>query len=176
MVTPHGRFRAKASLSPKLHPKVVSATHGWWKACDTLALRAHEQRSQQIIVTTQLAEGLPRILVDAQQIQQVLLNLTINAEQAMTSAHGRGSLAVRTRYAAGRRAVVIEIADDGPGIPAAVRHRIFDPFYTTKASGSGTGLGLTIARSILTEHGGHIRVESAATGTSFIIASSDVML
>jgi signal transduction histidine kinase len=137
--------------------------------CDTLALRAHEQRSQQITVTTQLAEELPKVFVDGQQIQQVLLNLTINAEQAMTAAHGQGSLVVRTRHAAERRAVIIEVADDGPGIPAAVRNRIFDPFYTTKASGSGTGLGLTIARSILTDHGGHIRVESAATGTSFII-------
>jgi len=136
---------------------------------DTLALRAQEQRRQQISVTALLADELPPVFVDGQQIQQVLLNLTINAEQAMTAAHGRGSLVVRTRHTAERRVVVVEIVDDGPGIPVAVRSRIFDPFFTTKASGTGTGLGLTIARSILTDHGGHIRVESAATGTSFVI-------
>ena len=136
---------------------------------DTLALRSQEQRRQQIAVTALLADDLPPVFVDGQQIQQVLLNLTINAEQAMIAAHGKGSLEIRTRHAVERRAVVVEIVDDGPGIPAAVRSRIFDPFFTTKASGTGTGLGLTIARSILTDHGGHIRVETAATGTSFIV-------
>jgi signal transduction histidine kinase len=136
---------------------------------ETLALRSQEQRRQQISVTTLLADDLPPVFVDGHQIQQVLLNLTINAEQAMTTAHGRGSLVVRTRHAADLRTVVVEFVDDGPGIPPAVRGRIFDPFFTTKASGAGTGLGLTIARSILTAHGGHIRVESATTGTSFMI-------
>jgi signal transduction histidine kinase/CheY-like chemotaxis protein len=123
-----------------------------------------------IAVATDLAPGLPRLFADGYQLQQVLLNLVINAEQAIRSAHGRGTLLVRTAYDAARESVVLEVADDGPGIPDEVRAKIFDPFFTTKGVGAGTGLGLTVAYAIVQEHGGRIRVESdVGTGTSFFV-------
>ena len=104
--------------------------------------------------------GLPQVFADAHQVQQVLLNLVINAEQAMLSAHGRGTLVVRTWHEREQGSVVLEINDDGPGVPDDVRPKIFDPFFTTKEVGKGTGLGLTVAYAIVQEHGGRIRVES----------------
>ena len=136
---------------------------------ETLALRAYEQRLTNIEVFTALAAGLPQVFADAHQIQQVLLNLVINAEQAMVSANGRGSLVIRTWHDAERDAVVLEVTDDGPGIAADMRGKIFDPFFTTKEVGKGTGLGLTVAYAIVQEHGGRIRVEERSQGASFLV-------
>src|SRR5687767_13033119 len=116
---------------------------------ETLSLRAYEQRLTNIEVVTGLADGLPHVFADAHQIQQVLLNLVINAEQAMVGANGRGSLVVRTWHDAERDAVVLEVTDDGPGISEEMRGKIFDPFFTTKEVGKGTGLGLTVAYAIV---------------------------
>jgi CheY-like chemotaxis protein len=113
---------------------------------------------------------LPQVLADGHQLQQVLLNLIINAEQAMLSAHGRGVIVVRTWHDADQESVVLEINDDGPGIPEDVQPKIFDPFFTTKDVGKGTGLGLTVAYAIIQEHGGRIRLESKpGTGASFYV-------
>ena len=137
---------------------------------ETLALRAYEQRVTNIVVIDALASGLPQIFADPHQIQQVLLNLVINAEQAVLGAHGRGTLVVRTWHDASRESLVLEINDDGPGVPDAVQARIFDPFFTTKDVGKGTGLGLTVAYAIVQEHGGRIRVESnPGRGASFFV-------
>jgi len=136
---------------------------------ETLALRAYEQRLTNIEVVTAFAAGLPQVFADAHQIQQVLLNLVINAEQAMISANGRGSLVVRTWHDAERDAVVLEVTDDGPGVSAEMRGKIFDPFFTTKEVGKGTGLGLTVAYAIVQEHGGRIRVEERSQGASFLV-------
>jgi PAS domain S-box-containing protein len=136
---------------------------------ETLALRAYEQRLTNIDVLTALADGLPQVFADAHQIQQVLLNLVINAEQAMVSANGRGTLVVRTWHNADRDAVAMEVSDDGPGISAEMRGKIFDPFFTTKEVGKGTGLGLTVAYAIVQEHGGRIRVEERSEGASFVV-------
>ena len=129
---------------------------------ETLALRAYEQRVSNITVIDALAAGLPQVFADGHQVQQVLLNLVINAEQAMLAAHGRGTLVVRTWHDARRESVILEINDDGPGFPAEVQPKIFDPFFTTKDVGKGTGLGLTVAYAIVQEHGGRIRLESRA--------------
>ena len=136
---------------------------------ETLALRAYEQRVTNITVVTALAAGLPQVFADAHQIQQVLLNLVINAEQAMLTANGRGSLVIRTWHDSDGDAVVLEVNDDGPGIPEDVRTKIFDPFFTTKEVGKGTGLGLTVAYAIVEEHGGRIRVESQPSGAAFVV-------
>jgi PAS domain S-box-containing protein len=133
-------------------------------ARETLALRAYEQRLTNIRVIDALAAGLPQVFADGHQVQQVLLNLMINAEQAMLSAHGRGVLVVRTWHDADRETVVLEINDDGPGIPDDLQPKIFDPFFTTKEVGKGTGLGLTVAYAIVQEHGGRIRLESRPNG------------
>jgi two-component system cell cycle sensor histidine kinase/response regulator CckA len=127
---------------------------------DTLALRAYEQRVNNIATIEALAAGLPLVFADPHQVQQVLLNLIINGEQAMLGANGRGTLIVRTWHDPERDAVVVEVHDDGPGVPDEVRSKIFDPFFTTKDVGKGTGLGLTVAYAIIEEHGGRLTVES----------------
>lgn len=137
---------------------------------ETLALRSYEQRVTNITTIDALASGLPLVFADGYQVQQVLLNLVINAEQAMLSSNGRGVLVVRTWHDAERDTVVLEINDDGPGVPNDVQPKIFDPFFTTKDVGKGTGLGLTVAYAIVQEHGGRIRLESRpAGGASFFI-------
>jgi len=137
---------------------------------ETLALRAYEQRVTNIAVIDALAAGLPNVFADGHQVQQVLLNLVINAEQAMLSANGRGILVVRTWHNADQESVILEINDDGPGIPDDLQPKIFDPFFTTKEVGKGTGLGLTVAYAIVQEHGGRIRLESRpGVGASFYV-------
>jgi two-component system NtrC family sensor kinase len=137
---------------------------------ETLALRAYEQRVTNITVIDALAAGLPNVFADGHQVQQVLLNLIINAEQAMLSANGRGILVLRTWHDPDQESVVLEINDDGPGIPDDLQPKIFDPFFTTKEVGKGTGLGLTVAYAIVQEHGGRIRLESRPNaGASFYV-------
>jgi len=139
---------------------------------ETLALRSYGQRVTNIDVVIELATGLPHVFADAHQIKQVLLNLLINAEQAMLSAHGRGTLLVRTHHDKDRDSVVLEVTDDGPGVPIEVESKIFDPFFTTKEVGTGTGLGLSVAYAIVQEHGGRIRLRSAAlAGAAATVAS-----
>src|SRR4051794_38980024 len=139
-------------------------------ARETLALRAYEQRVTNITVIHALAAGLPNVFADGHQVQQVLLNLVINAEQAMLSANGRGTIVVRSWHDADQESVVLEINDDGPGIPDELQPKIFDPFFTTKEVGKGTGLGLTVAYAIVQEHGGRIRLESRpGVGASFYV-------
>jgi two-component system NtrC family sensor kinase len=136
---------------------------------DALARRAYESLTPRIVMDTALASGLPRVLADGHQIAQVLLNLVTNAEQAMLTANGRGALVIRTWHDAERGAVSLEVADDGPGIPADIQAKIFEPFFTTKAVGQGTGLGLAVAYAIVQEHGGRIRVSSVpGQGASFV--------
>ena len=137
---------------------------------ETLELRADEQAANNIDVVTALASGLPPVFADAHRIQQVLLNLMNNAEQAMVAAHGRGSLVVRTWHDASVNTVSFEVSDDGPGLAPEIRTRIFDAFFTTKPVGEGTGLGLAVAYNIVKDHGGRIRVESEpGRGTSFVV-------
>jgi PAS domain S-box-containing protein len=137
---------------------------------ETVALRAYEQRAANVVIVQALAAGLPPIFADPHQIQQILLNLIINAEQAMIDAHGRGTLILRSWHDTERDAVILEVHDDGPGMPEEVQAKVFDPFFTTKAVGKGTGLGLTVAYAIANEHGGRLRVESARDlGTSFFL-------
>ena len=137
---------------------------------ETLALRAYEQRVSNVKMIEALADGLPHVFADPHHVKQVLLNLIINAEQAMLAAHGRGTLVVRTWYDPTQESVVLEINDDGPGVPVDVQAKIFDPFFTTKAVGEGTGLGLTVAYAIVQDHGGRIRVTSNnGEGASFFV-------
>ena len=138
---------------------------------ETLALRAYEQRVSNVTTLEALAGGLPPVFADPHQVKQVLLNLIINAEQAMLTANGRGTVVARTWYDDANEMVVIEVNDDGPGVPDGVQTKVFDPFFTTKAVGKGTGLGLTVAYAIVQEHGGQIRVASTpGSGASFFVS------
>jgi two-component system NtrC family sensor kinase len=137
---------------------------------ETLSLRSYEQRVTNITVIDALAAGIPQIFADPHQIQQVLLNLVINAEQAMLTANGRGTIVVRTWQDFERESIVLEVNDDGPGVSDEVKLKIFDPFFTTKEVGKGTGLGLTVAYAIVQEHGGRMWLESdPGSGASFYL-------
>ena len=137
---------------------------------ETLSLRAYEQRVSNVRAIEALANGLPQVFADPHHVKQVLLNLIVNAEQAMLAARGRGTLVIRTWHDTGKDLVVLEVNDDGPGVPDSVQAKIFDPFFTTKAVGQGTGLGLTVAYAIVQEHGGRIRVNSEMEhGASFFV-------
>ena len=129
----------------------------------TLSLRSYELKLQNIDVELALDPGLPQTLADAAQLQQVVLNLIVNAEQAIVMARGEeprnGRILIRTRRLAGDR-LAMEVSDDGPGISPEIVLRIFDPFFTTKPPGVGTGLGLSIVYGIVQEHGGEVSVDS----------------
>ncbi len=123
-----------------------------------LELRAYQMRLDNIEVVTELQRDLPQTMADFHQMQQAFLNIIVNAHQAMGEVEHRGRLVLRSRAAGDR--IVVELEDNGPGIPAALRERIFDPFFTTKEVGVGTGLGLSICYGIMEEHGGRITVAS----------------
>lgn len=128
----------------------------------TFALRSYHLSTLNITVTLELAPEDPKIWADASELQQMLLNLLINAEQALVSVDGTRSIVVRT--SAGDDDVTLAVSDSGPGIPSEIRSKIFDPFFTTKPEGVGTGLGLSICYGIAQEHGGRIFLESPPGG------------
>ena len=133
-----------------------------------LELQASQLQADHVEVVTDLAADLPEVLADPYRLQQVLLHLVDNARGAMASAHGRGTLTVRT-WAEGDR-VLLAVGDDGPGIPPEHLGRIFEPFFTTKEVGQGTGLGLSICYGIVAEHGGRIWAESEpGRGATFYV-------
>jgi len=135
---------------------------------DVLELRAYEHKSSNIDVEKHLATGLPEIMADYFQMQQVFMNIIINAEYFMVKTHNKGTLTITTQKENGT--VRISFADDGPGITPENLNRIFDPFFTTKEAGKGTGLGLSICHSIVAEHGGQIYVRSElGKGTNIFI-------
>ena len=130
---------------------------------DTLELRGYELRVRGIDVRREYDESLPDTMADAHQLQQVFLNLITNAEQAMEQRDGHHHrLTVRTRRNADT--IRIEVEDTGAGIPANLVERIFNPFFTTKPTGSGTGLGLSISLGIVREHEGRIWAENPPSG------------
>ena len=132
-----------------------------------IALRSYELRLNGVELVTDFQPGLPSVVADGSQLQQALLNLVLNAEQAM---RGRAvkRLQVGARYDEAGAAVELFIRDTGHGIETATLSRIFDPFFTTRDVGEGTGLGLSICYGIVRDHGGQIAVESTVdVGTVF---------
>jgi len=133
-----------------------------------LALRAYEQQVNNIEVNTSLTADLPEIMANAFQLQQVFLNIIINAEHFMVEAYRKGTLTITTERVGD--IIKASLADDGPGIPKENLGHLFDPFFTTKEIGKGTGLGLSISYGIITEHGGKIYAESEpGKGATFIV-------
>jgi len=134
----------------------------------TLELRAYELKTGNIEVVTDFTPSLPEVEVDSHQIQEVFLNIILNAEQAMTETHGRGKLTIKTGKI--KDYVRISLTDDGPGIPAEHLDRLFDPFFTTRGEQGGTGLGLSVCHSIVTQHGGRLYVKSKpGKGATFFV-------
>jgi signal transduction histidine kinase/CheY-like chemotaxis protein len=135
---------------------------------DALEIMAYDLRTSNITVVKELADGLPEIMADPHQLQQVFVNIFGNARQAIEPFRRDGEIVVRTRLADAR--VQIEFQDNGPGIRPDSLSRIFDPFFTTKPVGKGTGLGLSLSYGIIQEHGGKISVRSqVGHGALFLI-------
>ena len=133
-----------------------------------LELRAYELRTSNIDLGVELAPDLPKTIADFGEIQEVFLNIIMNAEQAMTEANHGGKLSVNTQRV--KKYIKIRFTDDGPGIPAEKLGKVFDPFFTTRGGRGGTGLGLSVCHSIVAEHGGRIYAESKpGKGTTFIV-------
>ena len=128
----------------------------------TLALHSYSLRKNNITVDFLPEPALPQVSGDPHQLMQVFLNLILNAEQAIREARDRGTL--RVRLGADANLVSAIFQDDGPGVPAEILPNIFDPFYTTRRPGRGTGLGLSVCRAILREHGGNVEAGSAPGG------------
>jgi signal transduction histidine kinase len=123
---------------------------------------------ENITLTLNLSDDLPAVQGDVSQLQQLFLNLILNAEYFMFRTNRRGNLYIESGQLENR--VMVIIKDDGPGVSAEKLGRIFDPFYTTKDVGEGTGLGLSICHGIAREHGGSIRVDSEpGKGATFTV-------
>jgi two-component system NtrC family sensor kinase len=134
----------------------------------TLRVEFYEKNTHNIRIVPEFGKNLPEIFGNEMQLTQVMVNIFMNNKEILRGAGG-GTMTVSTFEQTGK--IIIRISDDGPGIsPEHITH-IFDPFYTTKGFGQGSGLGLSICHGIITEHGGTIDVESTlGKGTTFIIA------
>jgi len=133
-----------------------------------LQIRSYEQKVSNIEVAARLAPDLPQVMGNGVQLQQVFINIIVNAEQVMIEAHGRGKLTIVTEQVGDT--IRASISDDGPGISPDHMRRLFTPFFTTRDVGKGTGLGLSICHGIVTEHGGKIYAESElGKGATFVV-------
>jgi len=147
-------------------PKPAVAVADINEVVHSVAMLTNQQAVvQHVRVETELAPQLPPVKIDAEQIKQVLLNLTINALQAMPQG---GRVVLRTRLGNDKRFVAIEVEDEGEGVDPAIAARIFDPFFTTKEK--GVGLGLSIAYKIVAQHGGTLTVKNGERGAIFRLA------
>ncbi len=132
-----------------------------------LTIVDHQLSINNVKITRELDPKIPEFPASANQLQQVIMNFAINAQQAM--GEQGGNLTVRT-HQNDEGAIVVEVEDDGPGIPKEIRGSIFDPFFTTKPAGQGTGLGLSVTYGIVRDHGGDIRIEDPpGGGTRFVV-------
>jgi two-component system NtrC family sensor kinase len=134
-----------------------------------LSLVQHKMKLGNVTVLDELAGDLPNVPCDPGQMQQVTLNLLLNAAEA-TQTHGGGNVCVRTFLTPGSSTITLSVKDDGEGIAPEHLAKIFDPFFTTKSDGKGVGLGLAVTYGIVQEHGGDIEVRSRiGEGTEFIV-------
>ncbi|MGH7960141.1 MAG: hybrid sensor histidine kinase/response regulator [Opitutaceae bacterium] len=135
---------------------------------EVLEIMAYDLRTSNVRIVREFASGLPPIMADAHQLQQVFVNILSNARQAIEPVQREGRIVIRTRCV--EEKVVIEFQDNGPGIKAEHLARIFDPFFTTKPVGKGTGLGLSLCYGLVQEHSGKISARSElGEGAAFAI-------
>ncbi len=151
-------------------PPTRSATDINQILAKSIELARFDKRFKQLQLQAEFSNHLPLLQIDANQIQQVFLNVLLNARDAIDEADNRenGAIKVATRRSASE--VIIEIADNGLGVAPENLDRIFDPFFSTKPSGKGTGLGLAVSHSIIAAHGGRIAITPQAQGTMVLIA------
>ena len=148
----------KAALEPTELNSVIE---------DAAAIVRHQLELSEVTLEVQLYEEPLRVHGNANQLEQVLINLMINAHQALAGAAGTVRVAVA---ALGDSQVEIRVSDNGPGMPEEVREKLFEPFFTTKPGGKGTGLGLSVSYGIVQEHQGRITVDSSpGSGATFHI-------
>jgi len=124
----------------------------------TYALRSYHLTTLNITVNLELDDDDPKLWANGSEMQQMLLNLLINAEQALTGITTRRAITIRSATIDDR--IRLQVADTGPGVPAEIHEKIFDPFFTTKPEGAGTGLGLSICYGIVQDHSGRIWLDS----------------
>ncbi|HXI03706.1 MAG TPA: ATP-binding protein, partial [Candidatus Saccharimonadales bacterium] len=136
-------------------------------------LRAYQLRVDNIKVVADLDPALPKTMADFHQLQQVFINIMVNAQQAMVAQSSGGTLTLRTRTDGGQ--IRVEMRDSGPGIPEEILPRLFDPFFTTKEVGQGTGLGLSICYGIIEEHRGRIYARNAPDGGAIFVVEIPVI-
>ncbi len=135
----------------------------------TIGLVGHKLKLIDASVVLDLQPDLPTVECDPSQMQQVMLNLVLNAAEAMQP-RGGGQVTVRTHFDSRDQHVEITVADNGEGIPAAIQEKIFDPFFTTKADGKGVGLGLAVLYGIVKAHDGEVEVRSTpGEGATFVV-------
>ncbi|MDT8758771.1 ATP-binding protein [Sphingomonas psychrotolerans] len=134
-----------------------------------LDLTEFSLRSSGVQLERKLAADLPVIMADADQLHQVIVNLIINAQQAMDGQSTPRRLTIATGFDADPGMLRIEIADNGPGIPPELRRRIFEPFFTTKPQDEGTGVGLSFSQGLVEAHGGRLEVAPSSKGATLAI-------
>jgi PAS domain S-box-containing protein len=123
-------------------------------------LLAYGLRTGGIETKLEIPDNLPLLVADGDQLHQVLVNLVINAQQALHDTPMPRRIVIAARFDQPAQEIVVTISDNGPGIPDAIRTRIFDPFFTTKPTGIGTGVGLAVSRGIVESHGGKLNLLS----------------
>lgn len=135
----------------------------------SLNLLADELRIRRVNWGQSLVDSIPKVLADPIHLQQVFMNITVNACEALANLpHGQErSLHVSTNFDTMNHKIKVTFKDNGPGIPEEIKTRIFEPFFSTKTT--GTGIGLALCYDLVAEHGGAIEVESESTGTTFIV-------
>jgi len=133
---------------------------------NTLTIMEYKLRKAKVEVTREFDPELPRVMAVVGEMNQVWTNIIDNAIDAM-EANGNGKLTIKTGKDA--RNVYVQISDNGPGIPEDIQTRIYDPFFTTKEVGKGTGLGLDVVMRIVTQHRGAIKLKTSDQGTTFFI-------
>ena len=129
-----------------------------------LDIAAYAVRTSGVEITLDLAPGIPLILADTDQLHKVMLNLVINAQQSLQERPAPRRIRIRSGYDAASFDVHVSVADNGPGVPAHLRARIFDPYFTTKPIGIGTGVGLAVSLGIVEAHGGTLTLDCPAEG------------
>jgi signal transduction histidine kinase len=135
---------------------------------NTLRLLRYDKRFRKVSLSSELSAALPQIELDVDRIQQVLMNLLINAQDGI-SAKSDGCIKVATSF--DDRFIFIKVIDNGAGIAEDIQSQIFEPFFTTKAAGSGTGLGLAVCRGIVQAHEGTLKlISKLGAGTTFILS------